>query len=177
MLMSCEAALQSRKGKPNESIFRDLKDFDMYHCLLAGTMSTARKIVHKYGSFPAEYIDWLQVCSGGLLFDTDMLAMEERDPEVDIHLETYDQYNRPDSEYFPSGEYFAFAKDVTGDLFCFKKTGERTFDAAVYQWNHEEQAFTLDWPSFYGWMRDQIDDAILAISDKELDPIPLKMEE
>ena len=47
----------------------NLVEFDYYHCLLAGGMSTSLKVQSILGSVPKQFLDWLKICDGGLLFD------------------------------------------------------------------------------------------------------------
>lgn len=177
MLMACENALALHKNGAWESIYQDLLDYDMYHLLLKGSKASVLRLVNQYGSLPTEYLDWYQCCSGGLLFDTEMCSMQDHDVEVDFRPETFAECNKPDGSDFPFAEYLVFAKTVTGDLLCFKRTSNREYEQTIYQWDQENQSFEFEWTSFYEWMRECIDDAILSISEDELEPIPMKLED
>ncbi len=177
MLMDCQYALKMHQGTNSESIYNDLAEFDLFHLLMVGDIATSTDLCMKYGYFSKEFIDWFKYCAGGQLFDTDMFALVAGCKDPEFPLETFSEHNKPADGGFPSDRYFAFAQAVYGDLYCFERIGERKFGEKVYQWDIEKQDFSLEWDSFYKWMRDIVDDAIIAIDDGDIEPIPLKMEE
>ena len=177
MLMDCQFALKKHQGADSESIFSDLAEFDLFHLLMRGSMGTSLSLITQYGEFPKDFTDWFKYCAGGHLFDTDMFALVPECKDPDFPLETFSEHNTPDDSGFPADRYFAFAQAVYGDLYCFERIGARKFSEKVYQWDVERQKITLVWDSFYAWMREIVDDAIISIDDGDIDPIPLKMED
>ena len=46
----------------------NLVEFDAYHCLLNGSMSASLKVQNLLGAVPKQFLDWVRICDGGLLF-------------------------------------------------------------------------------------------------------------
>ena len=154
---------------------RRLLDFDVYHCLLAGSLSTSIKLQNKYRCFPADYLGWLTVCDGGLLFDTVMLSSVGHDAALDLDFDTYEDLNSAESmEAFglPEG-YVVFAMRSYGDPICFHAESK---DGKVYLWDVEKQEFSDIWDSFEDWLTEEIDDAIELIAEDALEPLEIKLD-
>ena len=151
-----------------------LQDFDIYHCLLDGNESSATKIQALVGKITTAYLEWLEICDGGLLFDTTVLASKDYDEELDLPISSIEEYNNADSllEYGISDEYFIFAVRSYGDPICMKKGGE---DERVYLWNNEQKEFEDVWDTFEDWLTEEIDEGIQLIADDVLDPLEIKL--
>ena len=60
-------------GRMKENV-RRLKDFDLFHCLLAGNAERAAAVKKRVADLPEDFLKWLDICDGGMLFDTAMLT-------------------------------------------------------------------------------------------------------
>ena len=173
--VNLEALKSAYNTEPMVGNVERLIDFDMFHCLRAGSPETARRLGEKYPCFPKEYLKWLEICDGGLLFDTSMMCTEEHDDELDLDFDTYDELNSEDalSDYdLPEG-YVVFALLSFGAPVCFSVDKE---DEKVYLWDPEEGEFTDIWDNFTYWLTEEIDSAVSMIADGDLDPLEVKLE-
>ena len=59
-----------------------LKDFDEFHCLRDSSLLLAGRINQIIGKAPEEYIKWMSVCNGGMLFDTTLLSIDSQDTQL-----------------------------------------------------------------------------------------------
>lgn len=178
MFMNTEMALAKHQGEVSEQIYKDLADFDSFHLLCKGTKAYILKLASRYGNLPIEYLDWSTYCSGGLLFETDLFSLQARDVDLDVPLYTFEEETVNAEKHNLGSGFLVFAKASYGDYFCFPYNVEaRRCGDQVLQWNIEEEEFTAEWPSFYDWMREQLEEAIEAIAEEELEPIPLKLED
>jgi hypothetical protein len=107
-------------GRMSENI-RILKEFDAYHCLLAGDTNSANAVKKRVSDLPGDFLQWLEVCGGGMLFDTTMLTTKSHDAELDLDFETYAAcYNTELRNGISiSDKWFVFAIAVHSDLFFF----------------------------------------------------------
>lgn len=154
--------------------FDRLEDFDIYHCLLEGSISSTLKIQSLVGKLPQSFIEWLKICDGGLLFDTTILSSKDYDKDLDLPFGSIEEHNTNDSllEYgIPEG-YFVFAIRSYGDPICLKKGDD---DEHVYLWNREENAFEEVWDTFEDWLTEEIDAGVQLIADDVLDPLEIKI--
>lgn len=151
-----------------------LTDFDAYHCLLAGSLGTSIKLQERYQCFPPEYLDWLKVCDGGLLFDTVILSTIAHDANLNLDFDTYEDLNSPEAvEGFDLPEGFVvFAMRSYGDPICFNA---RNKDGKVYLWDVENKEFSDIWDSFEDWLTEEIDDAVRLIAEDALEPLNIKL--
>ena len=154
--------------------FKRLQDFDIYHCLLAGTLASTLKIQSQMLKFPQAFLKWIKICDGGLLFDTTMLSSKSYDKDLDLPFSSIEEHNTVDAirEYGLPDGYFVFAVRSYGDPICFKKRGE---DERVYLWNREEEAFEEVWDTFEDWLTEEIDTGIQLIAEDVLDPLDIKL--
>lgn len=151
-----------------------LVEFDAYHCLLAGSLGTSIKLQEKYRCLPTEYLDWLKICDGGLLFDTVILSTIGHDANLNLDFDTYDDMNSDEairSFGLPEG-YIVFAMRSYGDPICFNSN---TKDGKVYLWDVENKEFTDIWDSFEDWLTEEIDDAVRLIAEDSLEPLNIKL--
>ena len=85
-------SLSKLKEKYTAGLMKDnienLEDFDAFHCLLSGSMSSSLKVQELFGTTSQQFMDWIKVCDGGLLFDTVMLSTKEYDKDL------FDEYNK-----------------------------------------------------------------------------------
>ena len=173
--MNIKKAAAAYETEPMKGNIERLSDFDAYHCLLAGRLSTSINLKDKYPCLPPEYLNWLKVCDGGLLFDTVILSSKAHDDILDLDFDTYDDMNSDEaySEFnLPEG-YFVFAMRSYGDPICFNAKEK---DGKVYLWDVEEGEFTDIWDSFADWMTEEIDDAVKLIGEDALEPLEIKLE-
>ena len=161
-------------GRMKENV-RRLKDYDVFHCLLAGSAGRAAAVKKRVPELPEDFLKWLDVCDGGMLFDTAMLTTMSHDAELDLPFDTYgDYYNaelRKDNNI--SDGWFVFASAVHSDLYFFDTNKK---DGQVYQWDVEELNVYAVWPTFEDWLTEQINEAVELIADEELEPLDIKLE-
>ena len=167
---------KAAKKYPKENMKGNIEclvEFGEYHCLLAGSDKVAQKVKEKYPGFPDEYIEWIKLCDGGLLFDTPMLSTCTHDKKLDLDFETYEDYNTPEcyQDYkLPEG-YTIFAVRSDGPVVCFNT---KTKDGKVYQWDPETEDFTDIWDTFEDWMTEMINISLKLIADGVLEPMAIK---
>jgi len=161
-------------GRMAENI-RRLKDYDLFHCLLLGGADKAKSVKQRVSDLPFEFFEWLEVCNGGMLFDTAMLTTKSHDVELDLDFETYADYFNADLRKAKniSESWFVFAVAVHSDVYFFDRTKN---DGKVYQWDLEEGEIYAVWETFEDWLTDQINEAIDLIADEQLEPLEMKLE-
>jgi hypothetical protein len=152
-----------------------LKEFDLFHCLLAGGTSRANAVKKRVPDLPEDFLDWLEVCDGGMLFDTTMLTTKVHDAELDLDFETYNAYYNADlrKDLEISDDWFVFAVAVHADVFFFDMAKK---DGCVYQWDVEERKIYAEWSNFAEWLASQINEAIGLIADEKIEPLGVKLE-
>ena len=151
-----------------------LKEFDAYHYLLAGGMSTSLYVKQFFKNVPDDFLSWSKVCDGGMLFDTTLLSSKEYDAGTDIEFDTYEALNTAEfltDRKVPEG-YKIFAVRSYGDVLCFS---ENAGDECVYLWDIEEEEFSEIWDTFTDWLTEEIDESLELIAEGILDPLPIKM--
>ena len=152
-----------------------LKNYDVFHCLLAGGPDRAAAVTKRVSGLPKDFLQWLEVCDGGMLFDTTMLCTKTHDATLDLDFETYSNYL--DAELRKSkgisDNWFIFASAIHGDVFYFDLEKN---DGHVYQWDIEERKVYTSWHNFHDWLTGIIDEAVALIADEELEPLDIKLE-
>ena len=172
--INIEKAASTYSTEPMKGNVERLETFDKYHCLLAGSLAASIKLQEVYGNLPIEFLNWIKVCDGGLLFDTVLLSTKGHDDKLDLDFDTYDDMNSSEaySEFgLPEG-YVIFGIRSYGDPICFNV---RESDGKVYLWDVEKEEFTDIWNSFSDWLTEEIDDAIKLIAEDALDPLGIKL--
>jgi len=161
-------------GRMKENI-RRLKDYNVFHCLLAGNSERANAVKKRMPDLPKDFLKWLEVCDGGMLFDTAMLSTKSHDAELDLPFETYSEYYNAElrKDRKLSDNWFVFAVAVHSDVFFFDQNKK---DGKVYQWDIEEHKIYAIWDTFEDWLTDQINKAIELIADEQLEPLDIKLE-
>jgi hypothetical protein len=161
-------------GRMTENI-KKLKDFDAFHCLLTGNTERANAVKRRVAGLPEAFAKWLEVCDGGMLFDTTMLTTKAHDAELDLDFETYSAYYNVElrKDINISEDWFVFAVAIHSDVFFFDM-GKK--DGQVYQWDVEEQSIYESWSTFEDWLTAQIDEAIELIAEDKLEPLGVKLE-
>ena len=157
-----------------EANVENLVEFDAYHCLISGSMSASLKAQNILGNVPQQFLDWVRICDGGLLFDTVLLSTKGYDAKLDLEFDTYEELNTDEAKAnFALPEGFAvFGFRSYGDPLCFNvKEG----DGKVYLWNVEAQDFDDIWNSFADWMTEEVEDAIRLIAEDVLEPLGIKL--
>jgi len=159
-------------GHMSENI-QALKEFDMFHCLLAGSPERAAAVNSRVPDLPKDFLQWLEVCDGGMLFDTTMLTTKSRDNELGIDFYTYGDFSNAElrQELNLPKEWFVFAIAVHSDIFFFDTTKK---DGKVYQWDVEDEVLYMEWTTFEDWLNDEIHEAIEQIADDNLLPLAIK---
>ena len=162
-------------GQMSEAI-HVLKELDVFHCLLAGSSDRAAAVKIRVADLPDDFLRWLEVCDGGVLFDTTMLTTKTHDNTLDLYFYTYgDFFNTEVRQNINlSSNWFVFAVAVHDDIFFFDMEKK---DGQVYQWDVEENTIYAFWSTFEDWFSDQINEAIGMIADGLLYPIDIKMEQ
>ena len=171
--MNLEKATAKYEAEPMKGNISRLVDFDIYHCLLAGSLSTSIKLQEKYPNLPVEYLDWVKVCDGGLLFDTVMLSTKGHDDKLDLDFDTFDNINSVEAKVhfdLPDG-FVIFALRSYGDPICFNCNKK---DGKVYLWDIENKEFSDIWDSFADWITEEIDNAVQLIAEDALKPLNIK---
>lgn len=168
-----EKAKAKYSEEPMKGNIERLIDFDIYHCLLSGGMSSAMKAQEKLTYAPATFLDWLKTCDGGLLFDTVILSTKDHDADLDLDFDTYDELNSDEAlaEFSLPEGYSIFAMRSYGDPICFNASAK---DGKVYLWDVENQEFSDIWDSFEDWLTEEIDDAVKLIAEDALEPLEVK---
>lgn len=161
-------------GQMKENV-DDLIEFDPYHCLLSGNIISSSKVQKLLGTLPDQFVQWLNICDGGMLFCTVMLSSKGYDSELDLEFETYEEANSQEAkDYFGLPKGFAvFAIKNYGDPLCFNV---KENDGKVYHWNVDEKDFDEIWDSFEDWMTEEIVDALDLIAEDVLDPLGIKID-
>jgi len=152
----------------------NLVEFDVYHCLRAGSVATSMKVQELYDAVPKQFLGWLTICDGGLLFDTVMASVKGYDAELDLEFDTFEELNTEEARAawnLPEG-YVVFAVRNYGDPICFHAVKG---DEKIYLWNAEEQDFDDIWNTFEDWITEEIDDAIEFIADDVIEPLGIKL--
>lgn len=172
--------LEALKAKYTTGYMKDnvenLIDFDVFHCLLSGSREAAVAAQNSLGAVPAAFMEWVELCDGGMLFDTVLATTNAYDAELDLEFDTYDELNTDEmKDYFSLPEGFAvFGVRSYGDPLCFNVKDN---DGKVYLWNVEKEDFDDIWDTFTDWMTEEIDDAVGLIAEDVLDPFILKLED
>ena len=172
--MDLKLAAETYTKEPMKTNIKCLLDFDEFHCLLAGNEKIAAHIRKEYAGLPAEYMEWLSLCDGGILFDTVMLSSKQHDDDLDLDFDTYDELNSQESKSaydLPEG-YVIFAILSYGDPVCFSEDEK---DEKIYLWDAENKEFSDIWNSFADWFTEEIDDAVQLIAEEVLDPMGIKL--
>jgi hypothetical protein len=161
-------------GRMKENV-RRIKDYDVFHCLLAGNAERAAAVKKRASDLPGDFLKWLDVCDGGMLFDTAMLSTKSHDDELDLPFATYGNYHNAElrKEKGIRSDWFVFAVAVHSDVFFFDM-GKK--DGKVYQWDIEEHKIYAAWPTFEDWLTDEINEAVALIADEKLEPLDIKLE-
>jgi len=154
---------------------RKLKTFDVFHCLLAGGIDRAAAVKKRVPNLPQEFMKWLEVCDGGMLFDTAILCTKAHDAELDLDFETYSIYTNEDmrKEKNLADGWFVFAVAIHGDVFFYDTNKS---DGQVHQWDVEENKIYASWSTFDEWLTYIISEAVALIADEELEPLDIKLE-
>ena len=169
-------AKASSKFKNNEYVLETInriKDFDEFHCLRDSSLLLAGSIGNILGKVPEEYVKWMSICNGGMLFDTNLLSVDSFDSKIGVEFATLEECNTSASlqEFnLPSG-YSVIAVRSYGDPICVSKEDNR-----IYLWDCEQEDFTEIWETFYDFLADEVDTALELIANDDLDPIPLKVQ-
>jgi hypothetical protein len=160
-------------GRMRENVLR-LQEFDVFHCLLASDENRAKAIRQRISNLPDDFCNWVDVCDGGMLFDTELLSTKTEDNDLELEFSTYAEYNKDAAtgEQNIPGRVFVFAVAVHSDLYYFNLDNN---NGAVYQWDVEEQDVYAEWGSFEDWLTEQIDEALDLIAREELDPLDIKI--
>ena len=157
-------------GKMAEAV-KTLEALDLYHCLIAATPKTAAKISKMASSLPRDFLKWIEVCDGGMLFTTTMFCTETYKAKFSVPFDTYNRVNgvkfRVKME-FPS-EWFIFAISIGSDYFFFD-TGKN--DGKVYACNFSE--ITLEYDSFEQWLLAKINESKQDVQEGGAKPLGIK---
>ena len=160
--------------EPMKTNVEKLIDYDLFHCLLSGSMSTAIKVKETLGSLPQQFIDWLKVCDGGLLFDTVLLSTKEHDEELDLDFDTYEELNSEEAKSqfgLPEG-YAVIGMRSYGDPICVNTSAN---DEKIYLWDVEAGDFSDIWCTFEDFLIEEIDEAEGLIAEDVLQPLGIKV--
>ena len=96
--MNLQEAAAKYVSEPMRTNIEQLIQFDLFHCLLAGSVDTSLEVRENYPGFPEDYLEWVKLCDGGILFDTTLFSTRGYDGKLKLHFETYDEFN--DSETY-----------------------------------------------------------------------------
>lgn len=163
------------KFKNNENVLdtiKRLEAFDEFHCLRDSSLLLAGKINQIIEKAPEEYTKWMSVCNGGMLFDTTLLSIDNKDIQMGIRFSSLEEYNNLDDikEFrLPSG-YYIIAMRSYGDPICISKADDR-----IYLWDCEQGDFTDIWNTFYDFLADEVDTALELIANGDMAPVQIKI--
>jgi len=147
-----------------------LNEYDSYHLLRGSTPNMKRPI----SISNKEYMRWLSVCDGGLLFSTTLLSTSEYDGQLDLPFSTLQDYNSPMQKKIyslPEG-YTVIAILNYGDPICVSD-----FDSKIYLWDTQNNIFSTIWDSFADFLADEYNTAAQMIEEDVLKPVPMKIAE
>lgn len=166
---------QYSDNKMKENV-RKLKDYDIFHCLLAGNDERRDAVTRRVLGLPQDFLKWLGACDGGVLFDVTMLSTKSYDEALDLSFETYGDYYNSDLREVKQiqNDWFVFGVAIHADLYFFDMSKN---DGRVYQWDVDEFKLYAYWPTFEDWLTDQIGEAIELIANEELEPLDIKLED
>ena len=129
-------ARAANKYKDNELMLETIKrlrSFDEYHCLRNSSLLIGKKAAEVLPKSVEQYIGWMTVCNGGLLFDTTLLSVTDLDKELDIEFSTLDEYNNEETYgemELPEGYFIIGVHIRRGDY--------KTFEGGRYYFELEE---------------------------------------
>lgn len=173
-ILDYKKAASKFKGEKNVlEILACLRDFDEFHCLRDSNLLLAGKVENFVASPPKDYIKWMTICNGGLLFDTTLLSVDAYDKALEVEFSTLEDYNTPAAhqEFMLPEGFSIIGLRSYGDPICVSAS-----DSRVYLWNCEAEDFTTIWDSFFDFLADDINEAMELIANEDLEPIPLKLE-
>jgi len=152
-----------------------LEEFDLFHLLLAGNSERTNAVKKRVPNLPVDFLKWLDVCSGGMFFDTTLLTTKAYDDELKLSFGTYSFYFNQEvkKELSLSDDWFVFAVAIHSDVYFFdikKKDGK------VYQWDIDEFKVYDIWDTFDDWLAEQLQEAIDLIADGIFQPYNVKVE-
>ena len=161
-------------GRMKENV-RRLKNYDAYHCLLAGSDDRSGAVEKRVPNLPEGFLKWLKVCDGGMLFDTALLTTKSHDVELNLVFDTYGDYHKAELRKAKNlqNNWFIFAEAVHSDVFFFDM-GKK--DGKVYQWDVEENIVYKEWDNFEEWLTCQINEAVELIKNEKILPKGIKLE-
>ena len=170
--LSMSSKIESDCMKEN---IRRLKDYNLFHCLLAGDSKRTEAVKSRVSGLPNDFLAWLEACDGGMLFDTTMLTTKPHDPDLDLDFETYASYTKAPlrQDKGLADDWFVFAVAIHDDVFFFDM-GKK--DGKVYQWDVEQREIYAVWKSFEDWLTGQINEAVELIANEQLEPLDIKLE-
>lgn len=155
-----------------------LEDTQMYHLLRSSSISNGSKISNMLSGMSPEnkrqYVKWMSVCDGGLLYETTLLSLNAYDPQLDMDFDDLESNNTLQAYRelsLPEKGYFVIGMRSYGDPICLGMN-----DGKVYLYNLEEDDFTEIWDTFFDFLADETDEYMELLADGELDPIPLKLQ-
>jgi len=149
-----------------------LKALDLFHCLLAATPESAAKTKEGIEGLPADFLKWIEICDGGVLFSTDIFCVESYNAEFDLDFDSYDYYNNAEfrEEWQLPDNWFIFAKSVGSDLFFFDLSKK---DGKVYSWYDSE--INGEWDTFEDWLIAETDAAMEGAMQGNTKPLGIKL--
>ena len=175
MFIKYESVNQICNNECMKENIRRLKNYDAFHCLLAGSAKSANAVNKRIVGLPVSFLEWLEVCNGGMLFDTAMLTTVTYNRELNLSFETYGDYCDVTLRKTKriSDDWFVFATAVHSDVFFFDM-GKK--DGKVYQWDVELYKVYAEWDNFEDWLTAQINEAVVLIANGDLEPLDIKLE-
>ena len=151
---------------------KTLQALDPYHCLIAATPKTTAKITKMASSLPQDFLKWIEVCDGGLLFSTTLFCTETYKSKLTVPLDTYNRVNNTKSKEKTglSSECFIFAESIGNDYFFFDTAKN---DGKVYECYGSTITGTFN--SFEQWLFNQLDLIKQAVKNGTAEPLGLKL--
>ena len=164
-----EKAYQDGDMKENAEA---LKTLDLFHCLFAATPESAAKTKEGIDGLPEDFLKWIEICDGGMLFRTALFCADSHNTEFDLEFDSYDGYNNAEfkEKWHLPDNWFIFAKSICFDLYFFDLSKK---DGKVYSWYESE--ISGEWCTFEDWLIAETDTAVEDIMDETTEPLGIKL--
>lgn len=152
------------------AVLRRLKEYEAYCKLLDGDLTTYVKTFEDIGRMPSQLKEFLKLFDGGILITTDMFSTRSKAEGEFSRILTFEEVN---SETFKEEngihpDAMCFAMTNYGNYYCYVRDEDTGW---VYEWDVNEQALTVQWPSFANWLDEQLDFAESLLRDGILEPL------
>ena len=154
-----------------ENQLKELLKLKKYYRLIEADTNSYNEAVKVLGNdLPEELSMWIKKYNGGNLFGISMLSTKSKVDGLFNKLLTFEEVNSKEmkDQTQITQEVKFFAQTNYGNYYCFV-AGENT--QCVYEYDVEEQALSVKWDTFSGWLTEVIENAKNDIKDGFLEEI------